>query len=295
MTKTMISMLFLVLGLTGIQAAAQELKSEAGVRGAKKSTVTAREHQVNTSTLNERGLTVVKNPTDNIADADISVFDQEGIEFVRETLQIEPGSEVHISLTEIFPDLAPDQVSEAKLQVSVRPSAEGPSTESLQLPVAFFSQMDPRWKNTRLGTCTGYTIGTGGCAISAIAMAGARSVYNMNPASLNSYLTAMGGYSGGCNVIWANAANIDGTSGFAYIGSSTVKSATNLKSILDGNKFPVVKSARFSSHYGVIIGYRNQGTSLSDFYYLDPADPTAVFRNVGDRFVSTTSAIRIYK
>lgn len=238
------------------------------------------------------------------SDVDFVAADKEGREVARETAVVDPKLTANFSLQNIFPQLALGDLGTIHIQASVRPAVSrdpvfkgrgGVTPQAAQLAVAFFSQRDPRWSGNQLGTCSGTTIGSAGCAISAIAMAGARSVTNFNPASLNTYLTNNSGYASGCLVIWSAAANIDGPGGFTYIGTGSVTSAANLKSLIDGNKFPIATSARFSSHFGIIIGYDNQGTALSDFYYLDPWDTSAVFRRVNDGWVSASSSTRVYQ
>ncbi|HEY0323635.1 MAG TPA: hypothetical protein VGC66_21960 [Pyrinomonadaceae bacterium] len=247
----------------------------------------------------------VINRTNSTGDVDFVATDKEGNEVARETVVVDPKHTANFNLQNLFPQLALSELSTVHMQASARPTVSpatpvkgqgGDTTQyAKQLAVAFFSQRDPAWSSNQLGTCSGTTIGSAGCAISTIAMAGARSVSNFNPASLNTYLTNNSGYASGCLVIWSAAANIDGAGGFTYIGTGTVSSAANLKSIIDSNRFPIAKSARFSSHFGIIIGYDNQGTALSDFYYLDPWDTSAVFRRVNDGWVTASSATRIYQ
>lgn len=246
----------------------------------------------------------VINRTNSASDVDFVATDKEGNEVARETVVVDPRLTSNFNLQSLFPALALGGLSTIHIQASVRPAAsldatvqpqDGVTAQAAQLAVAFFSQRDSRWSGNQLGTCSGTTIGSAGCAISTIAMAGARSVSNFNPASLNTYLTNNGGYLNGCNVIWSVAANIDGSGGFTWHGTGTVSSAANLKLLIDGNKFPIARSARFSSHFGIIIGYYNQGTALSDFYYLDPWDTSAVFRRVNDGWVTSSSATRIYQ
>lgn len=231
-----------------------------------------------------------------VADFDFVAFGPDGEELARQTIEIEPGAFNMINVVDIFPELDVTLASAVRLQATVRPTSDGDDQTALrENPIAFFSQLDSRWSRERLGTCTGDTIGSSGCAITSIAMAAARSVYNMNPSSLNAWLTKNAGYSGGCLVVWSKAADVDGRAGFAYIGSGKVSSAANLKSIIDGNRMIVAKSARYSSHYVLIFGYKNSGASLSDFYYADPADKQFVKRYVGDGWVSTTSVTQIYQ
>lgn len=236
-------------------------------------------------------------------DIDLLAFDMKGKEIGRETITVRANETLKISLEEIFSKVLLGELSVIELQTSVLSEKADPSifnagensAGAYQLSVGFFSQRQSPWNTYQLGTCPSDTIGSSGCAITAIAMAMTPVVTNLDPGVLNTYLKNNGGYASGCLVRWSNAAGIDGSGGFQYYGSSTVGSAANMKSLIDSGKFSVVKSARFSSHYGTVIGYVNNGTSLSDFYYLDPWDLTAQFRYIGDGFVSSSSAIQIYK
>lgn len=278
-------------------------------------TLVARAGQITKTQVESPGsgdeVTVV-NRANSPSDVDFVAADKEGNEVGRETVVVDPKLTASFNLQNLFPQLALGDLGTIHVQASVRPAArqgaavKGQDTitpQAAQLAVAFFSQRDSRWSGNQLGWCSGTTIYDAGCAISTIAMAGARSVSNFNPASLNTYLTNNNGYANssgvigtGCLVVWSAAANIDGAGGFTWHGTGTVTSAANLKSLIDGNKFPIARSARFSSsHFGIIIGYYNQGTALSDFYYLDPWDTSAVFRRVNDGWVTASSATRIYQ
>jgi hypothetical protein len=247
----------------------------------------------------------VVNRTNSVSDVDFIAVDTEGNEVARETVEVGPKLSGQFTLRDLFPELVFSNLSAINVQASARP-AEGDHSagkdkdlitpQAAQLAVAFFSQRDSRWSGDQLGTCSGTTIGSAGCAITAIAMAGARSVSNFNPASLNTYLKNNSGYSSGCLVIWSAAANIDGSGGFTFHGTGSIGSAANLKSLIDGNKFVIAKSGRFSSHWGIIIGYNNLGSTLSDFYYLDPWDTSAVFRSVpSNGWMNTSSVTRIFQ
>lgn len=245
----------------------------------------------------------VINRAKSTVDVDFIAIDMEGNEVSRETEEVGPKLTVKINLQSLFPELLFSELSIIEVQSSARPmeghdktnkSQDGITALARELPIAFFSQRDPRWANDKLGTCD-TTIGKQGCAISCVAMAGARSVYNFNPASLNTYLKNNKGYSSGCLINWGVAANIDGSNGFTWLGTGTVSSAANLKSYIDGNKFVIAKSKRFSSHFGIIYKYEGYGTKLSDFVYLDPWDTTATFRRVNDGWITAYSETRIYK
>lgn len=236
-------------------------------------------------------------------DIDFIAIDIDGNEVARETVVLGPHLKEGFNLQGLFPDLPVSELSRIEIQSSIRPAGDDGFGIQAQLPVAFFSQRNSQWSGDQLGTCSNTTIGSAGCAISCIAMAGARSVYNFNPKTLNQYLKTvdrttgrMIGYVNGCNVIWATPANKDGAGGFTYIGTGSITTASKLKSIIDGNRFAIAKSNRFSSgHFGIVIGYNGQGTNLSDFYYLDPWDTSAVFRRVNDGWLSTASSAQIYQ
>ena len=79
---------------------------------------------------------------------------------------------------------------------------------------AFYSQLDPAWSGQQLGSCS-LTIGSDGCALTCVAMLltwEAGSAANPNPAELNAWLSRadVGGYTGGCYILWDIAANYDG-------------------------------------------------------------------------------------
>ncbi len=250
----------------------------------------------------------VVNNSSGFADVDLMALDNEGNEVGRETVTVEPKLEKLFNLQNIFPDLSFTDVSVIEVQSSVRPIDSESVTRkyqtlgiaAAQLPIAFFSQRNSPWSGNTLGTCN-TTIGKQGCAVACVAMAGARSVYNFNPGTLNTYLKKNNnaGYQDGCSIIWGAAANIDGSGGFTFITTGNVGSAANLKSLIDGNKFVIAKSLRFSSinqpHWGIIYRYEGYGTKLSDFVYLDPWDLTATFRRVNDGWITATSQTRIYR
>ena len=82
---------------------------------------------------------------------------------------------------------------------------DAPVEGALAVPV--FSQNDPRWKNVRLGT-SGTTIGWNGCLIDCIAMILRFYGYDYDPATLNAYLTANGGYANGNLLYWGKVPHL---------------------------------------------------------------------------------------
>lgn len=246
---------------------------------------------------NSNSVVKVINRTNSSVDVDFIAIDTDGNEVTRETAVVGPKRRDRLSLSKLFPELTLDDLGSIQVQSSVRPLESDNITAQGILAAIFYSQRDnKRWGGKELGTCgVTTTIGNSGCAITCIAMAGASRVNNCNPESMNNYLTNNGGYVRKCDVVWAKGATIDGIGGFSYFGTGSVGSATNLKSLIDNGKFAIAKSARFTSHYAIIIGYCGSGNKLSDFFYLDPFDTSAVYRIVGDGWVTTSSTIQIYK
>jgi hypothetical protein len=115
-------------------------------------------------------------------------------------------------------------------------------------------------------------------------------------------LSSNSGYTSSGDLYWDKPQKFDPNSGFKYIGSSyngisTVKSAANLKALIDGGYYVVTSSYRYApgTHWVVIYKYQGSGKNLSDFEYLDPADPKYTPRVVDGSKVRTESVIRIYK
>lgn len=250
-----------------------------------------------------RTITVInQNPTPS--DVDFMAFDSNGKLVGVETVTVNSGESSKIDLENLFPKLALNELSRVETQTTVRapdwdPNSfkSGPGSENAyQLPVGFFSQRQSPWNAYQIGFCND-TIHNLGCAITSIAMAMTPVVVNLDPGVLNTYLKNYGGYPpNDCIVYWDIADEIDGPGGFQYYGQSTVGTAANMKSLIDSGKFSVIKSTRFYSHYAVVIGYKNNGTVLSDFYYLDPWDTTATFRYIGDySWTGSSSKIHRYK
>jgi hypothetical protein len=157
----------------------------------------------------------------------------------------------------------------------------------------FYSQRDANWKGDTLGTCNGDTIGTQGCAMTAMSMGLRHSGANVDPRGLNNWLRNQSGYSQGCLIIWSAAANYPG-SGLVWGGTGTLSSASALKNALDTNKLVIAMSKRFASHFGVIRGYDGSGGNWSDFYYWDPWDTSPIDRRVGDGWVQAGNSTRLF-
>jgi hypothetical protein len=75
-------------------------------------------------------------------------------------------------------------------------------------PVPTLSQRSAQWSRHALGSDPIDTIGSSGCALTAVAMVNNAFGYATNPASLNQWLTAHGGYIQNDLLLWRQAAAI---------------------------------------------------------------------------------------
>ncbi len=72
--------------------------------------------------------------------------------------------------------------------------------------VPTFSQRSAQWSRQALGSDRVDTIGSAGCALTAVTMVTAAYGYSTNPGTLNRWLTANGGYLENDLLLWRQAA-----------------------------------------------------------------------------------------
>ena len=159
----------------------------------------------------------------------------------------------------------------------------------------FFSQTDPSWKNDQLGRCVDETIGSAGCAITAVAMAMTSLGADVDPGTLNEYLTDHNGYAEGCLVFWAQAAEMDGAGGVEWVHTGVLGSPEALRAGLDQGKRVIAESTRYSRHWVYIVSYDGGGDDWSDFSYWDPIDGGPIDRRIGDGWVVQGASTRVYR
>ena len=164
--------------------------------------------------------------------------------------------------------------------------------------VPAFRQDGASWGANTLGTCTGCSLTTDGCAITCVAMLLKTNGVNTDPGLLNTYLkNTTNGYAynssgcpGNCLISWTVPTAYTGSS-MTYPGLSTTFNLTTVKSEID-NGNPVILQTKSGSitHYVVIKGYNNTGTSLSDYVVVDPL-------KTGDQVLTnySTDGVRIYR
>jgi hypothetical protein len=137
--------------------------------------------------------------------------------------------------------------------------------------VPYYSQCNGYWGSTPLGRCD-YTMCSKGCAVSAVAMAFSFYDVNVDPGTLNRWLTSHCGYQyydketevwrcGGCEIVWETAANY--TSKVDYAGAYG-RNWVKLRRELDQGH-PVILDVGW--HFVLATGYEQDADGYT--YYLN--------------------------
>lgn len=152
--------------------------------------------------------------------------------------------------------------------------------------VPYFSQCDSAWGNIILGTCTQYTICEQGCAISSVAMVFKYFGISTDPAKINEWLKANGGYYSGCLINWATAANL-APDRLTWVARVDSEDWSRLRYELDSG-YPVILEVPFSygQHFVVATGYSGDTVFINDPYYSS--------RTTLDSYGNHFEGLRIY-
>ena len=126
----------------------------------------------------------------------------------------------------------------------------------------YYNQCDFRWANQRLGWCDDYTICTGGCAMSSTAMILATKGVNVDPSSLDDWLSNNGGYFNGCELIWGS---IDAFGVTSFQGLETADEGSICNGLAQGHG--IVANVNNGEHWVLLTGCLGGGV----FTVNDPA------------------------
>ena len=125
----------------------------------------------------------------------------------------------------------------------------------------YYSQCDSRWKNDRLGTSSD-TLCSAGCLVSSVAMMLAGYNVKVNgadatPQTLNTWLTANGGYAQGNLFVWGSVGKL----GFSYTGRFT--SVSDIKSKMNQGQICIL-NVNNGGHWVLATGSDANGFSVQD-------------------------------
>jgi hypothetical protein len=126
----------------------------------------------------------------------------------------------------------------------------------------YYNQCDYRWANQRLGWCDDYTLCTGGCAMSSTAMILATKGVNVDPSSLDDWLSNNGGYANGCDLIWGS---IDAFGVTSFQGMENADEDSICNGLAQGHG--IVANVNNGEHWVLLTGCLGGGV----FSVNDPA------------------------
>lgn len=126
----------------------------------------------------------------------------------------------------------------------------------------YYNQCDPRWANQRLGWCDEYTICTAGCAMSSTAMMLATKGVDVNPSSLDDWLSNNGGYFDGCGLLWAT---VDAFGVTSFQGLETADEGAICNGLAQGHG--IIANVNNGEHWVLLTGCLGGGV----FTVNDPA------------------------
>jgi Peptidase_C39 like family len=140
------------------------------------------------------------------------------------------------------------------------------------MSVAVMSQQDPAWAAAPLGTSPTDTIGSAGCAVTAVTMMLRYYGMNTDPGAFNAWLTANGGYAFDDQLIWSAVTAY--SAGRVAFSGWTGPDQGVIDGELDAGR-PVVAEVRLSGnqHFILLTGYSTDGgLVINDPWFGDGAN-----------------------
>lgn len=133
--------------------------------------------------------------------------------------------------------------------------------ETSSLNWVSYKQCDSRWANQELGTCYGTTICSAGCAMTSVAMMLQTKGANVDPSSLDSWLTNNGGYANGCDIYWSK---VDAFGVTTFQGIETANESEICSGLSQGHG--IIANVNNGGHWVLLTGCQGNGV----FYVNDP-------------------------
>lgn len=133
-----------------------------------------------------------------------------------------------------------------------------------------YKQCDSRWANQQLGTCSGTTICSAGCAMTSVAMILHTKGSGKDPSSLNSWLKSNGGYASGCNIVWGS---VDALGYTKFQGKEKASESAICDGLAKGHG--IVANVHGGSHWVLLTACKGNGV----YYVNDPGYSTTTYKH----------------
>jgi hypothetical protein len=149
------------------------------------------------------------------------------------------------------------------------------------MSVAVMGQQDPAWAGAPLGSSPSDTIGSAGCAITAVTMMLRYYGTNTDPGAFNAWLTANGGYAYDDQLIWDAVTTYTG--GRVAFSGWLGPDMGVIQGELDAGR-PVVAEVRLGAnqHFVLITGYTQEGgVVINDPWFADSVALSDRYANPG--------------
>mmetsp|Transcript_5667 Transcript_5667/g.8605 ORF Transcript_5667/g.8605 Transcript_5667/m.8605 type:complete len:197 (+) Transcript_5667:90-680(+) len=147
---------------------------------------------------------------------------------------------------------------------------EGLNSSSTSYGWTEYKQCDSRWANEQLGTCSGTTICSAGCAMTSVAMILHTKGSGKDPSSLNKWLKNNGGYSGGCNIYWGS---VDALGYTTFMGKQKASESEICNGLAKGHG--IVANVHGGSHWVLLTACKGNGV----YYVNDPGYSTTTYKH----------------
>ncbi|MDQ6880132.1 MAG: C39 family peptidase [Candidatus Dormibacteraeota bacterium] len=155
------------------------------------------------------------------------------------------------------------------------------ASDSTAAPV--IGQRDQSWASLPLGTSMTETIGSSGCVISSVAMLLGSYGVKLDPAQVNSWLTANAGYVGDDNFLWGEVAPLSGGR-VSFDGWYGADLEIVNSELIFGKPVIAEVSLNGNQHFLLLTGFSANGYWMNDPWFGDHA-------NFSDRYGDPSTGI----
>jgi hypothetical protein len=149
------------------------------------------------------------------------------------------------------------------------------------ISIAVMGQQDPAWASAPLGSSPTETIGSAGCAITAVTMMLRYYGVDTDPGIFNAWLTANGGYAFSDQLIWDAVTRYAG--GRLAFSGWTGPDMNIIRGELDAGR-PLVAEVRLGAnqHFVLVTGYtQDGGVVINDPWFTDSVKFSDRYANPG--------------